>query len=199
MSEAKPKSDNRNLATGLAAGAAIALIYAAFTQQWLVNSGHYTEIGFGLTSNHECSISFGGGPGPAARACAELSNSEFIEKWRSMGSEAAKLTSSAFAPIGKVTLVVILLAASSLLAAAALSATRKQLELPIAPTTIALLAGMTGLITGCVFVATKPGPPGMVGVGLSFWIFGIGCVVGIVGAQLLAKINKPPDPEWTVD
>ena len=50
-----------------------------------------------------------------------------------------------------------------------------------------------------VFVATKPGPPGMVGVGLSFWIFGVGAVMGIVGAQLLAKVNRPPDTEWTVD
>jgi hypothetical protein len=50
-----------------------------------------------------------------------------------------------------------------------------------------------------VFVATKPGPNGMVGVGLSFWIFGVGCVMGIAGAQMMAKVNRPPDPEWTVD
>jgi hypothetical protein len=70
---------------------------------------------------------------------------------------------------------------------------------PIAPTTIALLGVMIGLITGCVFIATKPGPTGMVGVGLSFWIFGVGCVMGIAAAQMMAKVNRPPDPEWTVD
>jgi hypothetical protein len=190
------KKDNRTLGIGLAAGAAICLIYAAFTQQWLANAGRYTEVGFGLLSNHECSVTVIRSGKPA---CRELSNTEFIDKWRSMGEEAAKLTSSAFAPIGKVTLVIILLAALGLLAAAGLAAARKQLALPIAPTTVALLAGMAGLITGCVFVATKPGPPGMVGVGVSFWVFGIGCVAGIVGAQLLAKVNRPPDEEWTVD
>jgi hypothetical protein len=56
---------------------------------------------------------------------------------------------------------------------------------------------MVGLISGCVFVATKPGPAGMVGVGMSFWLFGAGVVMGIVGAQMLAKVIRPPDPEWT--
>lgn len=193
------KKDNRTLGIGLAVAAAVCLVYAAVTQQWLVNAGRYTEIGFGLTSNHECSVSFVRSSSTPDRACHELSNSELIDKWRSMGSEAAKLTSSAFAPIGKVTLVIILLAAVSLLLAAALAFARKQPALPIAPTTIALLCGMAGLITGCVFVATKPGPAGMVGVGVSFWVFGAGSVAGIVGAQLLAKLNRPPDPEWTVD
>jgi hypothetical protein len=50
-----------------------------------------------------------------------------------------------------------------------------------------------------VFVATKPGPTGMVGVGMSFWIFGAGCVMGIAGAQMMAKLNRPLEPEWTVD
>ena len=63
--------------------------------------------------------------------------------------------------------------------------------MPMAPTTLALLAIMAALVTGCVFVATKPGPGGFVGVGIAFWIFGAGAVMGIAGAQLLAK-GEPP-------
>jgi hypothetical protein len=90
-------------------------------------------------------------------------------------------------------------AALGLLVAAGLAYARKTPDLRIAPTTIALLGGMLALISGCVFVATKPGPAGMVGVGSSFWLFGVGCVVGIVSAQLLARVNRPPDTEWTAE
>jgi hypothetical protein len=35
----------------------------------------------------------------------------------------------------------------------------------------------------------------MVGVGLSFWVFGVGTVMGIAGAQMMAKVNRAPDPD----
>jgi hypothetical protein len=35
----------------------------------------------------------------------------------------------------------------------------------------------------------------MLGVDLGFWAFGAGTVVGILGAQLLAKELRPPDPD----
>jgi hypothetical protein len=195
------KKDLRPLATGLCAAAAACLLYAAFTHAWLVNAGRYVEIGFGLRGNFECgtSYSFDSGVEVSAQACTELSNSELVDKWRSMGPQAAKMTSGAFVPMGWVTFIVALLGAAGLAVSAVFGAMKKMIDLPIAPTTVALLGVMIGLITGCVFVATKPGPAGMVGVGLSFWIFGIGCVMGIAGAQLMAKVNRPPDPEWTVD
>ena len=196
-----PKKDMRPLATGLCAAAAACLLYAAFTHTWLVNASRYAELGFGLRSNFECgtSYSFDGVAEQSAQKCIEYSNSELIAKWRDMGPEAAKLTSGAFVPTGWITFIVALLAAAGLAASAAFGAAKKAADLPIAPTTVGLLGVMIGLITGCVFVATKPGPAGMVGVGMSFWIFGVGCVMGIAGAQMMAKVNRPPDEEWTVD
>jgi hypothetical protein len=184
------KPDLRPLATGLCAVAAACLLYAMFTRTWLTNAGRYTEVGFGLRSNFECD---------RTQHCFESANSAFIERWRDMGPDAARLTSSAFVPMGWTTFIVALLGALGLVAAAAYGALKRAPRWPIAPTTIALLGVMIGLITGCVFVATKPGPAGMVGVGLSFWIFGVGCVMGIAGAQLLAKVNRPPDEDWTVE
>jgi hypothetical protein len=185
------KKDLRPLATGLCAVAAACLLYGAFTRTWLTNAGRYTEIGFGLRSNFECNIE--------PQQCAESSNADFIAKWRDMGAEAARLTSGAFVPMGWTTFIVALLAAFGLAAAAVYGGLERAPRWPIAPTTIALLGVMIGLITGCVFVATKPGPAGMVGVGLSFWIFGVGCVMGVAGAQLIAKLNRPPDEEWTAE
>ena len=69
----------------------------------------------------------------------------------------------------------------------------------MAPPTLALLAIIVGIITGCVFIATKPGPAGFVGAGLSFWMFGGGCVLGIAAAQMLARVNRPLDPDLMSD
>ena len=195
------KKDLRPLATGLCAVAAACLIYAAFTNAWLVNAGRYAEIGFGLRKNFECreSYSFDGAEEHSKQVCAWRTNTEVIKTWSEVKDGGRKLASPAFVPMGWVTFIAALLAALGLAAAAAYGALGKPMSLPIAPTTIALLGVMIGLITGCVFIATKPGPAGMVGVGLSFWIFGVGCVMGIAGAQMMAKVNRPPEPEWTVD
>jgi hypothetical protein len=197
----QPKKDVRPLATALCTVAAACLIYAAFTHAWLVNASRYTELGFGLRKNVECkqSYSFDGGEEHSKQICSSYSNSEWIETWKTISTDAAKMTSGAFVPMGWVTFIAALLGALGLAGAAAYGALKRPMTLPIAPTTVALLGLMIGLITGCVFIATKPGPGGMVGVGPSFWIFGVGCVMGLAGAQLIAKVNRPPDEEWTVD
>jgi hypothetical protein len=195
------KKDLRPLATGLCAAAAACLIYAAFTNAWLVSAGRYADIGFGLRTNKECreSYSFDGGEEHRKQVCESHTNAEVIAMLRAGSESQKKMASAAFVPTGWITFIVALLGALGLAGAAAFGALKKPMAGPIAPTTIALLSVMIGLITGCVFIATKPGPVGMVGVGLSFWIFGVGCVMGIAGAQMMAKVNRPPDPEWTVD
>jgi hypothetical protein len=63
---------------------------------------------------------------------------------------------------------------------------------PMAPTTIALLSLLVGMISGCVFVAQARA----IGtVGWTFWVFGVATVLGIVAAQGLARF-KPGDPFW---
>jgi hypothetical protein len=188
-----PKKDTRQIAMWVAIGAAVCMLFGAFSRQWLVNGNKHLEYGFGLRSNYECTTAYGD---DAKQDCQTHANAEIVETFKQLDS---KLASGAFVPTGWITFIAILLAALGLLGAAAMAATKKVIELPMAPTTIGILGSMIALVTGCVFVATKPGPPGMVGVGLSFWIFGIGSVMGILGSQMLAKVNRPPDPEWTVD
>jgi hypothetical protein len=188
--DSTPTKDNRSLAIGLAFAAAACLFYGAFTHQWLVNGSRFEQYSFGLRSNSTCGQSFG-----EATECDTSSNGEYIARMQGFGDAAAQYASSAFAPMGWVTFVACLIGAAGLIAAGALALARKQPELPLTPSTAALLAVMVGLITGCVFLATKPGPHGFVGVGASFWIFGAGCVGGIAAAQMLAKVNRPPDPD----
>ncbi len=191
--EPQPKGPNRMVAIALAVVAGAALVYAAVSRQWLANGNEYEQISFGLRDMTQCGHSFGETP------CDHYTNGEFVQHLRDFGDTAALNTSSAFAPMGWITLFAALLAALGLFGAAAIALAGKRPELPMTPSTLALLGIIVGIITGCVFIATKPGPAGFVGAGLSFWVFGGGCVLGIAGAQMLAKVNRPLDPDLMHD
>jgi hypothetical protein len=193
------KKDNRMMAVGFALAAAACLIYASFTRQWLVNISQYEDRGVGLRSNYSCFDSETMNQRPSADSCRDEPNSELVDELRDESPTAAREVSAAFVPMGWATFVECLIGAFGLVAAAAIALAKKTPQLPMAPTTLGLLAIMATLGTGMVFIATKPGPPGYVGVGMSFWIFGIGAVLGIIGAQLLAKVNRPADPDLLAD
>lgn len=185
---------HRILAIVLAFAAAAALVIASLSQGWLANSGRDGDVTIGLRTTTECgSIGFT----IADRSeCHTKSNAEWAAAW---DDHLGQFYSSAFAPTGTITLVACLIAALGLLGAAMLGLSPKKPNLPISPSTIALLGVMAALIAGCVFVATKPGPPGFVGSGIMFWLFGAGCVVGIPASILLAKVNRPRDPDLMDD
>ena len=194
MTDDAPKPTNhRVVGIILALVAGAALIYAAVTKQWLSNGNMYEQISFGLRDMSQCGSAFG------ENDCDHYANSEFVQHLRDFGESSAINTSAAFAPMGWITLVACLIAAFGLLAAAALAIANKKPDLPMTPSTLALLGIIIGIITGCVFIATKPGPAGFVGAGLSFWVFGGGCVLGIAAAQMLAKVNRPLDPDLMSD
>ncbi|MBA3461333.1 MAG: hypothetical protein H0T46_15325 [Deltaproteobacteria bacterium] len=183
--DGKPR-ENRMLAVGLAVVAAGLLIFAAFSRNWVSRPG--PDIGFGPMGCTNCAM-FAGAEG------GDMSNAEFISLIRELDPVAAKTASSAFSPMGWATFGLSLLGALGLLGAAFLGFTKSRKPLPIAPSTIALIGAMLSLITACVFVATKPGGPGFVGVSMGFWLYGIGAVMGIASAQMLAKLTRPEDPD----
>jgi len=185
------KKDTRMLGIALALAAAALLLFAAFSRMWLANPRAGLGIGFGPMGCRNCNVmSLMGSEGPS-----NMSNGAFISMVREADPSAANETSGAFAPMGWATFAVCVIAALGLVATAFLAFTKKRPELPMSPASLALLMIMIGLITGCVFVATKPGGTGFVGVAIGFWCFGVGCVLGIAGAQMLAKEIRPVDPD----
>lgn len=215
MTEHSKPADHTIFAVLLAVAAAAALAYACVATTWLYNprNKQHFEVGFGLTQMFERDLSDG--------APRSMSNAAFAAEWQSQLAdirERAKRDPSdpqvqAFAvqagdelrvsgvwtTLGWITLGCAALAALSLLVGAGLVLAKKRIMWPIMPTTTAILGVAVGLITGCVFVATKPGPPGYVGVHLGFWAFGAGVVLGIVAALMLNKLLRPYDPDLLAD
>ncbi|HEY1551730.1 MAG TPA: hypothetical protein VGG28_28075, partial [Kofleriaceae bacterium] len=150
-----PKWHENRRSVGMLALAAVAcLAFATLSGQWLVNDG--LDMTFGLRDNAMCD---------AAGICVSTSNGDFVEQIKLIGPE---LASSTFPIMGWITTVTCLLAALGLALGAALALANKQPNLPLSPSTIAIVAIMAGLVTGCVFVATKPGHA--LGVGIGFTI-----------------------------
>jgi len=220
----KRPGDRRMLAIVLALVGAACLVVAAFSKSWMGNpnfsglvrdsdgnpsaaEGRYLpfrgDIRFGPTGFEQCAKPYRGfemHETPSEVRCRTISTTELNDE---IGDAAHldrdKYTSEAFAHAGWIAFGACLLTAVALLVSAGLVFARKKLELPVSPASIALLGIICAMISGCVFIATKPGPAGMLGVDLGFWAFGIGTVVGILGAQMLAKELRPPDPDLLAD
>jgi hypothetical protein len=218
MNDAKP---NMLIAVLLAAVAAAALIYACVAQSWLYNprNKQHFEVGFGLMSNFECELS--GMDESTKGECRTMSNSELVTAWDLQLADIRKRakddpadptlqafvmkatdelkTSGVWPTLGYITLGCAVLAALSLLVCAALVLGKKRVAWPIMPTTTAILGTAIGLITGCIFVALKPGPPGYVGVHLGFFAFGAGVIIGLIAALMLNKLLRPHDEDLLAD
>ena len=203
------KKEHREVGIGLAAAAGLALVIAAFTHGWLVNP-YMGDIHMGLISTHmceshdNCDSMTNFALMSKLREVAEKDDS-YIEKMQLEGRSAfadantdtAQDISGAFAPAGLVAMITCIIGGLALIATAVLAFKKIRIALPLHLSTIGLLAIMLSLAFGCIFIATKPGGMRGVGVGYSFWIFGIGSVVGIIGAQILNKLIKPPEKAWT--
>ena len=181
-----PREPPRAIAILVSVVAAACLIAACFSHRWLANR-HLGDFGYSPLSYQECSVH-----------CETMSNFQVFEIAQNSPFDEQRV-SRVFPIAGVATFVALLVAAAGLLVAAAIAAVHRRPDLPVSPTTFALLGLMIGLITGCVFVATKPGEVGAVGVAWSFWAFGVGAVAGIAGAQLLAKQIRPTDPDLLHD
>jgi hypothetical protein len=192
------KKDNRMVGVGLAAAAGLGLLVASLTHGWLVNKGY--NIGVSLWSmcmGDECKSNFG--VYSMAKEAAEHVNRdpEVSSMWPVAGViTIACCIAGGLAVAGVITIACCIAGGLALLATAFFGFQKKRVTWPVQPTTVALLGIMIGLITGCVFIATKPGGVGGVGVGWSFWVYGIGSILGIVGAQILNKLIKPVDPDF---
>ena len=166
----------RALGIALAIAASSCLVTACFSHRWLANP-HLGDIGYSPLSYRQCDA-----------ACVTTSNFQVFENANDLPFEEDR--SRADFPIAGLVTFVVPPGASARPGSsprAGIAAAGGHPDLPVSPTTFALLGLMVGLVTGCVFVATKPGAVGAVGVSWSFWTFGAGAVAGIAATHLLAR------------
>ncbi|HWO21469.1 MAG TPA: hypothetical protein VNO30_22025 [Kofleriaceae bacterium] len=213
-------ADRRMMAIVLAGVAAACLIIASFSKSWMGNpsfsglvrdrdgsataaEGRYMrlrgDIRFGPMGFERCPQPLRGfedEDASSALPCESLSTEELNAEVASIDPKNRdRYTSGVFSHAGWIAFGTCLVAAAALLAAAALAFLRVRKDMPVSPASVALLGLMFAMASGCVFIATKPGPAGMLGVDLGFWAFGAGTVLGILGAQMLAKELRPVDPD----
>jgi hypothetical protein len=182
-----PKSEahdarNRWLGIALAVVAATALAIAALSSHWLISlygGGDDQGTRMSLRASYTCN----------SGECVPLANGDLDNLVQ---------TSAAFAPAGWVTFVASLVAAAFLALSLTFALARRRPDWPMAPTTIAFLGAAIAIISGCVFVATKPAGAAL-GLGWAFPVFCVGAVCGIAGSQLLARALRPVDPDLLAD
>jgi hypothetical protein len=206
------RSERRMLALILALVAIACLAFAGISKRWLYSPGQPPgvwgservaappyEVGFGLRETFACMPRevYESNPFPfvgdrPGERCLHLTNADALarERAHSGGSQ----ISAAFVTLGRITFFASAAAALLLLISAALGVSRRRVVVPILPTTGSLLTLVVALISGCLFLAVKPGPPGYVGLGLGAIVFGGGVVAGIASSLLLGRLLRPAIP-----
>lgn len=192
------KRRNRALAIVFAFAAAAGLVVAAFGPRWLTEPDH-EKGGFGLTTYRECMVQCTTG------SISELLDAldEEIAKIELMNAKLPAQEQMAipknpwrgFAIVGMITFIASLVAAGGLVAGAVLALAGKRPELPIMPTTLAVLGLAFAIITGCIFVATKPASVSTMEVGWTFLTFGGAVVTGLASVFPLNRAIRPIDHE----
>lgn len=196
MSQSEQK---RSVAITLAFIAAAALIVACFGMQWLVGPGGTRSVG--LLRYKVC---IGGD------RCDSVSNFELITELRKEIVRVQEMNRTlptnqqvavprdpwgGFPVVGIITLVAAMLSAGGLIHGAVLAVRRRRPELSIMPTTVAVLGLALAIINGCLVVATKPDMVDDMGVGWTFYTFGIGAVLGLAAVFPLNRQIRPIDEE----
>jgi hypothetical protein len=192
------KPGKRIMAILLAIVSAAGLAVAAFAPKWLADSTG-DGSGFGLLEHTRCGV-----------RCVTVTNFELVD---GLDAEIARIVAEnkardpqrqlpippkpwgGFPVVGWMAWVSCLLAAAGLLVATALAIARKRIEWTVMPTTVVVLGLLVGMVTGCIFIATKPAAIELMGVGWTFGVFGGGVVVGIAAVFPLNRQIRPIDEE----
>lgn len=199
MQKGKPEK-SRVTPILLAIVGAAGLVVAAFGPRWLADPDH-SAVGFGLTTFEECLTS---------STCKSGSIADLLDK---IDLEIAQIEARnetlppreqvavprkpwrGFPVVGMIAFIGSLLAAGGLIVGSALALARKRPEVPIMPTTIAVLGLFFAIVAGCVFVATKPAAVMSMEVGWTFFVFGGGIVTSLAAVFPLNRLIRPIDEE----
>ena len=205
------KKQRRLVAIALAFISAAGLVVAAFGDRWLATpyaddtatepgTSSERSAGMGLHTYERC----------RGADCDGISNFELIDvlekRIEEIKEENKHLPAKeqmalprppwhGFPVVGIMAFITALIAAAGLLVGALFALARKRVDMTIMPTTIAVLGLTFSIVTGCIFVATKPDFAESLVVGWSFIAFGIAAVLGLAAVFPLNRAIRPIDDE----
>lgn len=180
-----PQSQSTRRAIALVIGlvAIAGLASGLFVHKVLVDEDAGSSMACGLRA---CDSTYG-------EATVTTSNLQLIDDKRAAHED----VSSVWGYAGLTAWIAALVAIVGLALALIMVATKKYVRIPImTPTTIALTFGAIALVSGCVFVASKPAGIGVTQIGWTFWSFGGGSVVAVIAAFLLSRQLALIEPEF---
>jgi hypothetical protein len=204
------KQQRRVVAIVLAFIAAAGLGVAAFGERWLA-----TPYGDDISTSPEASTQRSAGIGlrnyeRCHGTCAAISNFELIDVLEARIEEIREQNKQlplkeqmalphspwhGFPVVGIMTFIAALIAAAGLFIGGVLALMGRRVDMAIMPTTVAVLGLMISIITGCIFVATKPDFAETLVVGWTFIAFGVAAVVGLAAVFPLNRAIRPIDVE----
>jgi hypothetical protein len=178
-----PSTSSRLVAVTLCLVAATLLAAACLSKRWLANGRGPDSLSYGILRHTEC----------AEGTCVTRPNDQAPD---ALSKRSPPEQIEAIFPLaGWTTLGASALAIVGLFVCAVLGLLRRRLALPIAPSSLALLGLLVAMIGGALFIATKPGGLGRVGVDWGFVVFSGAIIIGLAAAQRIAKEIRPVDPE----
>lgn len=166
--------------------AALCILIPCVGLDWLTAPKRYGDFGMNLLSVDRCGEDFDG-----HQRCESHSNFEVAKQMRE-----AKAGQGTFAYAALATLILTVAAGAAIGAAGGLAFKDRFVRKPVALTTVAMLALFLSLVAACVFIGSKPTELPL-SVSWPFFLYAVGVVLGIAGAQMLSKaFSAPADPYW---
>lgn len=211
------KQQKRTVAIVLAVISAAGLTVGAFGDRWLAtpHGDNLTVSTTSLSTTPGTSSERSAGMGlrhyeRCHGSCSSISNFELVEvldkrieeikednKRLPLKEQVAlpRAPWHGFPVVGIMAFITALLAAAGLLVGGVLALMGRRVDAPIMPTTVAVLGLTLSIVTGCIFIATKPDFAETLVVGWSFITFGIAAVLGLAAVFPLNRAIRPIDTE----
>jgi hypothetical protein len=177
------RSEARLSSVALCLVAATLLTAACMSKRWLANGSGGDSISYGLIRFTECI-------GGACQTHPATTPPDALTRRLPREQLSPVFPIAGWTALGASALAIVALAACALI-----GLFRQRLALPIAPSSLALLGLLVAMVGGSLFIATKPGGLGRVGVDWGFIVFSVAVVIGIVAAQRISKEIRPIDPD----
>jgi hypothetical protein len=177
---------NKWFGVGAAIVAVGMLVVGTLSPHWIHGDSFGIETDIGLHEVEICQVIQPLTDQPGVRSCETVSHDAIAD------GQFVPPGFGRFSAVAQTTFVVGLIAAALLLLCAALAALGRALDLPVQPTSLAILATFAGVVLAAITVALNPFTGGGYGTSYGFVLMSGGASLGLLAAIILGR-SRPRD------